>query len=288
MHTQRFAPWDNNPYGVVSLHDMYEFNAREYVELAHQLGLLLGFVSKRVPDPNLTGKALRKLLAGSNQLGLTTTREHIWNMIAEIAKDNPDKVKLLPDRSGIVMDDAFIDTERMCHHIEAVCATLNAEIGSILFKAIARERNSYMSSVWLDGSPVSSSFPTSFKELDRAGVCYALGQSTAAVFHAMRALEPSLAALAEPFGVASTHDNWQNIINEIESKIRALGQQQKTQQKIDDEKFFGGAVSHLYFVKNAWRNHVAHTRDSYSDDEALKVIQHSKEFIESLCPRLKE
>jgi hypothetical protein len=104
----------------------------------------------------------------------------------------------------------------------------------------------------------------------------------------MRSLEPALSALAAPFGVSASHDNWQNIIEQIESKARNLGQQPKSQQKIDDETFYGGATSHLYFVKNAWRNHVAHTRDSYSDDEAVKIMQRSLEFVESLCPRLHE
>jgi hypothetical protein len=104
----------------------------------------------------------------------------------------------------------------------------------------------------------------------------------------MRALESGLTALAKPFNVSSAHENWQNIIEQIESAVRALGNQTKSQQKIDDEKFFGAAVSHLYFVKNAWRNHVAHARDNYGDDEALRILQHSQEFIESLCPRLQE
>ena len=62
----------------------------------------------------------------------------------------------------------------------------------------------------------------------------------------------------------------------------------KSAQKSEDEKFFGAATAHLYFVKNAWRNHVAHTRDSYSDGEALKVMQRTADFVESLCGRLSE
>jgi hypothetical protein len=105
----------------------------------------------------------------------------------------------------------------------------------------------------------------------------------------MRALEPALTALAKPFPhISPTHENWQNIIEQIETAVRAIGQQPKSQQKIDEEKFFGAAASHLYFVKNAWRNHVAHARDSYSDDEAVKVLSRTLEFIESLCPRLQE
>src|SRR5260370_37906405 len=105
----------------------------------------------------------------------------------------------------------------------------------------------------------------------------------------MRALEPALTAIAKPFPHISTaHENWQNIIEQIESAVRAIGQQPKSQQKIDDEKFFGAATSHLYFVKNAWRNHAAHARDSYSGDEAVRILTQTLEFIESLSPRFQE
>jgi hypothetical protein len=277
-----------NTGGARDCSNMFEFNARNYIEMSHQLGLLLGSLSERKFDPELTGNALRKLLSESSRLGLSSTQAHLWNMIREVVKDNPGKVKLAEDGSGILLNDALIDTGRICHHIEAVSATLQAEIGSMLFKVIARERNMYADSSWLNGSQLESNFPTSFREFDRAGMCYALGQPTASVFHSMRALEPGLAALAAPFNISANHENWQNIINEIESRIRALGQLPKSSQKIENEKFFGGAVSHLYFVKNAWRNHVAHTHDSYSDDEALRVLHHSRDFIESLCGRLQE
>ena len=254
---------------------------------------MLAALRKPAPDIRDFSKAIETLLAETNRMGLLVTRDALGEMLLEVVKTNPGSVKMTGegDERTIHFTDTGLPSERMCHHVEAIYATMKAELGTVLLKAIPREKIQYSNSEWLKHSEIQFKFPMSFKELDRAGVCYSLGQPTASVFHSMRALEPALSALsalAKPFNVPSTHDNWQNIIVQIESAIRCLGQQQKSQQKIDDETFFGAAVSHLYFVKNAWRNHVAHTRDSYSDDEAAKIMQHSLEFMESLCPRLSE
>jgi hypothetical protein len=266
--------------------DMLEFSAREYIELSYQFGLILGTIGKRPADAEAWGEALGNLKQDFSTLGLIVTREHFGRMMIEIIKANPGKLTL--EGGKVSIKDASFDTERLCHHMEAVYATMKAELGSVLLKVIPRERARYSNSEWIKDSVIQPAFPTSFKEMDRAGISYALGQSTASVFHSMRALEPALSALAAHFGISCAHDNWQNVIEQIESAVRSLGQLPKSPQKIADEKFFGGATSHLYFAKNAWRNHVAHARDSYSDDEARKILSHTLEFIESLCPRLHE
>jgi hypothetical protein len=284
---------------VVSLLDMLEFSARDYIELTYQIGLHLGSTQQRKVDGQTAGTLMANLVSETSRLGLAVTKEQVTAMILEIVKQNPSRLSFSLDAKGLLRfakvgtddvgtDDYVFDPSRLAHYFETIYTTLKAELGTLLFKVIPRERANYSSSAWLKTSPVALKFPTSFQELDRAGTCYALGQPTSSVFHSMRALEPALAALAKPFNVSSAHDNWQNVIQQIEAAVRTLGGQAKSPQKIEDEKFFGGATSHLYFVKNAWRNHVAHTRDSYSDDEAAKVMQHSLEFIESLCPRLQE
>src|SRR5712692_6796937 len=48
-------PWETAPYGVVSLLDMLEFSASEYVEISHQFALALASASKSdLPPENCT------------------------------------------------------------------------------------------------------------------------------------------------------------------------------------------------------------------------------------------
>lgn len=282
-------PWESAPNGVVSLLAMLEFSAAKYVEISNIFGRITGFYHRPSDEKWDLSNSINILLDDASALGLVVTKEHLGRMLVEMVNANPGKVHLTGDRERTLhIKDVALAPDRFCYHIESVYSTMKAELSTIMLKTIPRERGGYASGEWLKGRGVESRFPTSFNELERAASCYAVGQPTAAVFHSMRALEPAICALAVPFQVPTGHENWQNIIEGVEKKIRDLGNQPKTQQKIDDETFFGAAVSHLYFVKNAWRNHVAHARGSYSDDEALKVLNSTSDFVESLCPRLKE
>jgi hypothetical protein len=283
-------PWEIAPNGVVSLLAMLEFAARDYVEIAYGFGIILGAARKPAAQVDLS-KEFKKLLEEANRLGLFVTRDAIAAFLMECMNAHPGTVSITGsgDDRVIHFGNMGLNSERTYYHVEAIYSTLKAELQTTKFKMIPKERARYNGGEWLRDSVIQTRFPASFKELERSGTCYSYGQGTAAVFHSMRALEPALIALAAPFpSISPTYENWNQIIEQIEKAVRALGQQPKSQQKIDDETFFGAATSHLYFVKNAWRNHVAHGRDSYSDDEAVKILSHTLEFIESLCPRLQE
>jgi hypothetical protein len=268
---------------------MLEFSAIEFIDLSHKFGILLGQYRKN-PNPNVLGDTLSTLLVQSKRLGLRVTHTQINDWIVEIIGTNPKHAAVYSVGEGrrIQITDVTLDPTRAIHHVEMLYSTMVAEMRSILFRAIPSERTPYCDPGWLAETAIPIKFPVSLRELQLGGSCYALGQPTASVFHSMRALEPGLAALADKFNRPHAQGNWQTLIEGIESDIRALGGQAKSQQKLEDEKFFGAAASHLYFVKNAWRNHVAHTRDSYSDDEALRVLRSTSQFIESLCSRLQE
>jgi hypothetical protein len=284
-------PWETAPDGVVSLLAMLEFSARDYVQIAYEFGVILAGARKpRASEPDIdVSKSIGRLIEDTNRLGLLVTREALGVFLLELARMHPESVKLEGD--GLLrITNATLDSDRICHHLETIYETLKAELRTTLFKVIPKEKVKYNDAGWLRNChEVYSKFPTAFKELERGGICYSLGQPTASVFHSMRALESGLCALAKPFPHISTAlDNWHNIIEQIEKAVRDIGTQAKSQQKSDDEKFFGAATSHLYFVKNAWRNHVSHRLENYSDDEALKILMRTQEFTESLCARLQE
>jgi hypothetical protein len=198
-----YPPWKNAPNGVVSLLAMLEFSARSYVEISYQFGLVLASLRKPGLPLDDFSPFFEKLMGEANRLGLVVTRDALGEMLMETVKTCPENAKLTGTGNERVahFSGAGLDNDRTCHHVEAIYAAMKAELGAILLKAVPRERIRYNNSEWLKKSEIELRFPTSFKELDRAGVCYSLGQATASVFHSMRALEPALAALAEPFGI---------------------------------------------------------------------------------------
>lgn len=134
---------------------------------------------------------------------------------------------------------------------------------------------------------VLEKFPSIVREADEAAKCFALGRETACVFHLMRILEIGLQALAVALGVPHDKQNWENIINNIEAKIRAIGPAAGIDWKIDEQFYSAAAVQFRYF-KNAWRNHVMHIRDSHNEESAREIMEHVRAFMRHLSERLTE
>jgi hypothetical protein len=141
-------------------------------------------------------------------------------------------------------------------------------------------------------APAREAFPTAHSELKAAGSCYAAECNTAAVFHAMRAAEKGLHAHAEALGVTFPYPielaDWQNVIEGIDAKIVSMKALAKGQPKSDELTFHSKAAVQYWYFKEAWRNHVAHSRDVYSDHQARTIITHVTDFIEQLATRIKE
>jgi hypothetical protein len=129
--------------------------------------------------------------------------------------------------------------------------------------------------------------------LSAAGNAYAFGLYTASVFHSMRACEKGLHALARILQVQMKFpielENWKNIIDHIEKEIGKLDQAM-TKGALKDEtlQFYSEAAKQFSYFKDAWRNHVSHSRSSYDESQSLKVLGHVKDFFETLSRRLVE
>jgi hypothetical protein len=136
------------------------------------------------------------------------------------------------------------------------------------------------------GEPVSSKFPDARLSIRDCVKCLALDQWNASVFHAMSVMEHGLRTLAVRVGIALSptfqFENWHNIIEQIESKIKAMKQLPKEQQDAVEIDFCSRAASHFFAVKEAWRNHVSHGRGKFDEEEALKIVHNVRDFMKVL------
>ena len=139
------------------------------------------------------------------------------------------------------------------------------------------------------GNKVGAAFPSAQYDITEAGHCLALRRSTACVVHLMRALEVALASLATALGLSLKTENWNRILNDIEDAIRSRTRATHGQQwKDKDEPFFTEAAAHFRLIKNAWRNHVMHGRDKYTEQEAEDIYRSVRPFMQHLSERLSE
>lgn len=135
-----------------------------------------------------------------------------------------------------------------------------------------------------------SAFPKANQELREASNAIAYGMPTAGVFHSMRAVEHGLGALASDLSVTTLGtDNWQNVIDQIQSAIKRAGDElPKGAPKSARMQFLSEAASDVRHFKDAWRNHVSHNKVVYTEAQAIKVIDSVQSFIEALSVELVE
>jgi hypothetical protein len=106
----------------------------------------------------------------------------------------------------------------------------------------------------------------------------------------MRALEPSLGSLAAEFGLSFERANWNTILDQIESRVAAIGTGSGPHAANwrDDKRFYSEAAAHLRLIKDAWRNHAMHLRDRYDEERAEAVFINVKTLMKHLATRLSE
>jgi hypothetical protein len=183
---------------------------------------------------------------------------------------------------------ALKDLPKTYRELEIYISTVTTEIEHRTFFFVPPDRAKYYDYDF--GQKLPAAFPKCTVEFQHAGKCYAVAEFTACVFHCMRAAEIVLRALADDVGIVTPTDvtQWQNLIEQIESTIKKLGQQPKTPKRDADLQFYSTAAAQFRYLKDAWRNHVAHAKVVYGEVEALKIFEHAKDLVEGLAGKLKE
>jgi hypothetical protein len=144
---------------------------------------------------------------------------------------------------------------------------------------------------YIFGDKVGTAFPSATYDVAESGVCLAFARGSACVFHLMRVLEIGLTVLGKQFGVSLKHTNWGPAIEELEKKIRNM-HTEPTWKALPDckkqQEFYAQAASHFGILKDAWRNYTMHARGSYNEEEAERIFENTKGFMQKLATWLHE
>jgi hypothetical protein len=156
---------------------------------------------------------------------------------------------------------------------------------NLFFVVPAARKDAYLDPGKWFGEAAVDKFPSIARDVRDAFQCYAFGQWTATVFHAMRILEHGLRYLAKQYGLKGPEDDsWGTILGQIEKKIKDLEQQPKISPirrrrlQADNE-----AAAQLGYAKNAWRNRVSHADASYDEQGATEVLDCVRAFMRVLA-----
>ena len=146
-----------------------------------------------------------------------------------------------------------------------------------------------------DWRDVVSAFPGAEGEAKAAVDCWALGHSTASVFHLMRVAEHGLRALAIerrislPKGKPIEWATWQEIIKAVRAGQDEIGRTKPAGPGKDDAlSFYSGALAHMDAFKDKYRNAVMHSRESYDEHQAASAMMHVREFMTGIAAKINE
>ncbi len=140
------------------------------------------------------------------------------------------------------------------------------------------------------GPDVSRAFPSAEDDIVDAGNCYAVGLNTACVFHLMRVVEKGIRALAINMGIPLpyTSEEWGRILEKMEKRTEEIEKEPRSVEKIRKQQLYGECIIDTRSFKNAWRNHVMHGLQSYSERDAEKIMGHAKDFMQRLSVEVHE
>lgn len=217
------------------------------------------------PEESIFAKNLNHVRERCTKIGLTVSIHCVDHILAAVSKPvTSRKVLALIDQLGL---------------------TIAWEMQERLFMFIPPQRAERYDKEELFGSEVKASFPSATFDIKESGNSFASARFTACVFHLMRVLEIGLVTFAKLFpSVPTNKENWQQIIEKIESEIREMP---KAPTKAPDwkekmEQYAQTANSFMFF-KDAWRNYTAHARGKYTEDEADSVYRNVRSFMQSLA-----
>jgi hypothetical protein len=269
------------PYGLMSLWDMINCFVSSACSLCSQLMLLQVIFEERPqladsPD-DLMGDWSKDQVQG-------------WLRVARKVADNfelkaaNDRIALIEKRlqKGMTYREVSIEAR-------VLRETIDAGMKRQQVYRYPEDKGGKLSNWKQDWAPVLDAFPAAGPDILAAVDLWALDHSTASVFHLMRVLEHGLRALAENVGRSFDVQNWQNIIDEIESEIRTQAKTlPKGLEKSERLRFLSEAAKEFMYFKDGWRNYVSHNRSTYDEYQARSVLEHVRTFMMVLSTQLGE
>ena len=272
------------PFGegsrVVSLWDMLRFHADLFVKVINGLHLVEDLL--RQPESFLKNEGMVKFFGDQ----VKTLYYHLEEVKLPISAKKAFSLYILLSNNTTDAHDAMGQVVK--RYSEELRDRIADELEGKTFLYISNHVG-LLSSDAPFGEVVDSAFPSARYDISEAGCCLALRRSTACVLHLMRALEPGLSSLAAALGVSMPRKGWEMVLNKLQKEIEARSINPPDDKwKEENEPFFSEAASHFRIIKNAWRNHAAHGRDKYTEQEAEDIYRSVRSFMHHLSERLSE
>jgi hypothetical protein len=186
--------------------------------------------------------------------------------------------------------------EAMCNELNGLLQANLMELHMLTSAYIPPSHREYFEQEKLFGEAVHQAFPKIRTEIRNAGNALAVDLCTAAVFHLMRTAEKGMQVLAWDRRVGNVHNKplelqqWKDMLDGVEREVSKITSWPNSRglAKTQAEEFYNGILAEFRGFKDAWRNHVMHSRRDYEFGKAKVVMSHVSRFMSTLAIRLSE
>jgi hypothetical protein len=212
------------------------------------------------------------------------------------------------ERSVQAIDLALLNCGNAAHQdlssvgttIDHVCNSILLDGTSLRFLHVSPDRVGYVDNSSLFGNAVETAFPSASRDIREAGNCLAAECTTGCVFHAMRAAEISLRALATDRQVSYPDASVSlkqvgDLLTALDGKMVAMRSADAKNWPSRDIKdaqirFYHTAIAEFRDFNEAWRKHMAHAHDGafYDRFHALSILNHVQMCMTTLAQKITE
>lgn len=173
-------------------------------------------------------------------------------------------------------------------YLNGMLATLRDELSTRVFLYLPRKSQG----LWEDQAPFGRTVKTVFSQcttdIEEAARCLALERATASVFHIMRVFEIGMRALIHTF---DDGDNWLEIEAskehgwfDLTRRVFQEASNKTVNARWSDKKDrLHAHASHVRNIKDAWRNQTFHLERHYNLEEAQRIFDTSRIFMQHLA-----
>ena len=209
-------------------------------------------------------------------VGVTASAERLLAVLSKFGSKGYTK---LPAGSpfDLVLPMQKHEATLLVHLLREIQSRIEDEISAPLFLQLsAEEATRYQIAEPPFGVEVANAFPNAIEDIEEANKCIALGRYTASVFHLMRAMECAVQALSAKLAIANIGREWGKLLSDMHSAIEVMS-------KGAERDKWSQSHSHLYHVKQAWRNDVMHPKATYTPEQASEVFSAVRSFMKHLA-----
>lgn len=216
----------------------------------------------------------------STQIGLDATHKRVWD------GGGPFWMK---SKTGITWREAYDELRVLAECVEA-------DLEDKCFVFVLPEKALLLRNAKEEWGAIIQSIPDAKEDAREALSCYALERNTAAVFHLMRVAEWGLRAFCHHLGFKRVrsrikksgrleftpieYSTWESILGQLRTKVtEKLSKLKRGSTKQQRQEFYNPILSEIEGFKDAWRNHVMHTRKNFNQEDARAIIVHVHRFM---------